>query len=349
MSAQVSPLVSVIVPIYNVEKYLPKCLDSILSQSLKDIEVIGVDDGSTDRSGEILDNYADRDSRVRVVHQLNAGLGPARNAGISFAKGLFIGFVDSDDWVHSDFFESLYHAAVNNHSDIAIGGIETWTDGKLAEAQSHPLAGSTLHNYVEIAPYRKLLYGRLPNDHETKPFPVSVWAGIYRAEIIRDCEISFDDVLSEDVFFNLDTLKAAKSVTYLNKNGYCYRKDCQESITRTYKESTLSRYVAFFQKLYFYAQDEYEADECVLRANRKILDYARSLSFMIEKSDLSYRQKCSALRNLISLREFKDAINAYPIEKIPLFQSVFLKALIGGNFALTLLLVRIRMMIRGEK
>ncbi len=76
MSAQVSPLVSVIVPIYNVEKYLPKCLDSILSQTLKAIEVIGVDDGLTDCSGEILDNYANRDSRVRVVHQLNAGLAP---------------------------------------------------------------------------------------------------------------------------------------------------------------------------------------------------------------------------------------------------------------------------------
>lgn len=349
MSAQELPLVSVIVPIYNVEKYLPKCLDSILEQTLTQIEIIGVDDGSTDRSGEILDNYAKKDPRVRVVHQSNAGLGPARNTGLSIAKGSYIGFVDSDDWINDDFFESLFQAAMDNRSDIAIGGIQTWTDGKLANVQLHPLAGKTLHHFAEIAPYRKLLYGRIPDDRETKPFPVSVWAGIYKTSMIRGGDILFDDVLSEDVFFNLDALKIAKSVTYLDINGYCYRKDCQDSITRTYKDETLARYTAFFRKLYIYAQDEDEAVECALRTDRKVLDYARSLSFMIEKSNLSFKQKCHALRNLVNSREFNHSINAYPVEKLPLFQSVFLKALVGNNYALVLLLVRIRMMVRGEK
>lgn len=113
------PKVSVIVPVYNVEKFLPRCLDSILSQSLEDIEVICVDDGSPDNSIDILRRYEARDSRVRIIRQENRGLGGARNTGLDAASGEYIGFVDSDDWIDADFYEKLYRAAVDNGADIA--------------------------------------------------------------------------------------------------------------------------------------------------------------------------------------------------------------------------------------
>lgn len=104
-----NPLVSVIVPVYDVERYLPCCVESILNQTLTDFELILVDDGSPDRCGELCDAYARRDSRIRVIHQPNSGLSAARNAGLEVARGLLVGFIDSDDWVLPEYLERLIH------------------------------------------------------------------------------------------------------------------------------------------------------------------------------------------------------------------------------------------------
>lgn len=349
VSASQRPKVSIVVPVYNVEKYISNCLDSLVGQTMSDIEIIVVDDGSPDASGDIADNYAASDTRIRVLHQKNGGLGFARNSGIDAASGEFIGFVDSDDWVHRDYFESLYQASLLAKADIVVGGIETWTDGKLVNSEVHPLAGKTLCGFLDIQPYRKLFYGRLPGDFETEPFPVAVWTGIYKADLIKAAKITFDDVLSEDVFFNLQALKIANTVSYINSCGYCYRKDCQDSITRTYKDSTLASFSDFFQKLREFAQEEDEAEECVLRVDRKVVDYIRALAFMVEKSDMSQSQKCQALRKVVETSDFKRSCVSYPVNKLPFFQAAFLTSLIEHRFLAALFMVRIRMMIRGEK
>lgn len=115
--------VSIIVPVYNVEKYLRKCLDSLINQTLKDIEIICINDGSTDKSLEILEEYKNRDSRIILLNQENSGQSVARNRGIEIAKGEYIGFVDPDDWIDLDYYEKLYNAASTNNTDIAVGGI----------------------------------------------------------------------------------------------------------------------------------------------------------------------------------------------------------------------------------
>ena len=100
--------ISIIVPVYNVEKYLEKCIDSILNQSYQNLEIILIDDGSTDNSGSICDEYKKKDQRVQVIHQKNQGQSSARNAGLNIAKGSYIGFVDSDDWIEQNMYEKLY-------------------------------------------------------------------------------------------------------------------------------------------------------------------------------------------------------------------------------------------------
>ena len=109
------PKISVIVPVYNVEKYLARCLDSIINQTLADIEIICINDGSTDNSLEILNDYAKKDSRIKIIDQTNAGLSCARNAGMQIAQGEYIGFVDSDDWIDLDFYEKLVCFCILNH------------------------------------------------------------------------------------------------------------------------------------------------------------------------------------------------------------------------------------------
>ena len=112
------PKVSVVVPVYNVEKYLEQCLDSIVNQTLKDIEIICVDDGSTDKSGEILDKYVTEDDRVKVIHKKNSGYGNSMNIGFDAAQGEYIGIIESDDYAELNMFESLYECAVENNLDV---------------------------------------------------------------------------------------------------------------------------------------------------------------------------------------------------------------------------------------
>ena len=114
----ISPKVSIIVPIYNVEKYLRQCLDSIVNQTLKDIEIILVDDGSTDSCPSICDEYASKDKRIIVIHKENAGLGAAYNTGLDIAKGDYIGFVESDDFIELNMYEELYERAVQTGVDL---------------------------------------------------------------------------------------------------------------------------------------------------------------------------------------------------------------------------------------
>ena len=113
-------LISIIVPVYNVEQYLRKCIESIKNQTYTNIEIIIVDDGSTDNSGAICDELKQTDNRIQVLHKKNGGLSDARNAGLKIAKGEFVGFVDSDDYIKEDMFETLYKLNKEHHSDIAI-------------------------------------------------------------------------------------------------------------------------------------------------------------------------------------------------------------------------------------
>ena len=115
--------ISVVVPVYNVEAYLERCLDSLINQTLSDIEIICVNDGSTDSSPEKLEEFAKKDSRIKIINQENGGLSAARNTGIEAATGEYIGFVDSDDYVDLDFYEKLYNAATSHNADISCTSI----------------------------------------------------------------------------------------------------------------------------------------------------------------------------------------------------------------------------------
>lgn len=122
------PLISVIIPIYKVEIYLKQCIDSILAQTYKNLEIILVNDGSPDRCGIICDEYAQQDSRIVVIHKKNGGLSDARNAGLRICNGEYIVFVDSDDWMELDGIETLYRLAAENSADLVIGGVEKIDD-----------------------------------------------------------------------------------------------------------------------------------------------------------------------------------------------------------------------------
>ncbi len=202
--------VSVIVPVYNVEKFLARCLDSILDQSLHDIEVVCVDDGSPDGSIDILRRYEARDSRVRVIRQPNRGLGGARNTGIEAASGEYVGFVDSDDLIDRDFYEKLYAAASRTGADIACTDLISHHGDKVKKR--------IVYDEEHIAE-------DVQERFETGQCPPSFYVmnKIYRRSMLMDAQLRFrEHVVFEDLDFTAKAVYAARRIVTVPGTAYRY-------------------------------------------------------------------------------------------------------------------------------
>lgn len=200
------PEISVIVPVYKVEKYLRKCVDSILAQSFTDFELWLVDDGSPDRCGAICDEYASQDERVRVIHKKNGGLSDARNAALDVMQGKYVFFVDSDDWISSDALESTYAAIQRTGAKVATGNIvSAYEDGR-EEVLYAPVQEETV------------LYGEEMLKTLLRP---NAWNRLYDAELFRDLRYPVGK-LYEDVFVYHRILDQIDSMVLTGRNSYYY-------------------------------------------------------------------------------------------------------------------------------
>lgn len=179
------PKVSVVVPIYNVEKYLRKCVDSILAQSLKEIEVILIDDGSPDKCGEIIDGYAKADKRVKAVHQKNSGYSISVNKGIDLARGEYIGIIESDDFIEKDMYEKLYADAKKNKTDVT-KGLFYYYNPTLPKAQQNKVYENPMYVDLRYAPAGAFKLSEWPR---MIGFHASIWSSIYRADFIKKIKI----------------------------------------------------------------------------------------------------------------------------------------------------------------
>lgn len=210
-----SYLVSVIIPVYNIEKYVSKCLDSVKNQTLQDIEIIIVDDGSTDHSGQICDEYAAKDERIRVLHKSNGGLSSARNDGIKLSTAPFLLFVDGDDWVESDICEAPYRMACANHADLVLFSYKrVYNDGTVRNFETNQDSG--ILTEAEAIHYNTFMTW-------------AVWTGLYSRKIF-DHVLFPDGKLHEDTGTSHRFIHAAQTIYLLNKSLYNYRIDRAGSI-----------------------------------------------------------------------------------------------------------------------
>ena len=338
------PKVSIIVPIYGTERYLAQCVDSLLAQTLTDIEIILVDDGSPDNSGAIADAYARQDRRVRVIHQNNAGLGPARNAGMEAAAGEYLGFVDSDDWVCPEMFRRLYEAAGRENADIAVSGHRDMAGDRILVSKVHPLAGRTLTSEEELRSVRRQLFGHAPWDKEAEAFPMSVCMSLYRKEMVNTHALRFREIMSEDTIFNLDAYACANVMVFTDGTDYCYRKENQASITQSFSHHKGQRFLRFLQTLAQMA--EQEDGECVLRSKRMAIDYCRLYVGQVAGSNLSFREKKREVRLFVRQEGMKDCWDGYPIKTLPAQQRIFQEMILHGRYGAALMLHRLRHCMR---
>lgn len=208
-----NPKISVIVPVYNVEKYLPTCLDSIIAQSYKNLEIIVVDDGAKDSSGAICDEYAKKDVRIVALHKQNGGLSDARNYGMQFMTGDYISFIDSDDYVHPDYISTLYNNLVENDADISICNFEKTNE--VRKPKTNELTDDEIHVYNTIDSLGQLLCGKY-----SLPFTIAC-GKLFKRYIFNDIRFPKGKHYEDSATDHLWYAKAQKTV-YTNRALYYY-------------------------------------------------------------------------------------------------------------------------------
>lgn len=213
-----TPAISVIVPVYNVEKYLDECIESICTSTLKDIEILLIDDGATDSSGNKCDKWAKKDNRIKVFHKTNGGLSDARNFGIDHAKGEFLAFVDSDDKIHPDMLSKLYTTCQENKTKVAICDLFLWENGT-----AHPvydLNNSFIQQEIDF--YQ--LSGMFHN---------TAWRKIYHNSLFANKKVRFPfNLLHEDIGFWWIIMSQIDLISVVNEPLYYYRQDNLSSICK---------------------------------------------------------------------------------------------------------------------
>lgn len=237
-------LISVIVPVYNVEKYLKKCIKSIMSQSYTNLEIILINDGSTDNSGKICDELKEQDKRIKVIHKSNGGLSDARNAGLKIANGKYIGFVDSDDYIAEDMFETLYNINKKYNSDISIVSFyEIYKDKVIGVRDS-----KKLQELTKIDAMKELLI-----DTNIQSY---AWNKLFRRELFEGLEFPTNKNF-EDIATTLLLFEKANKVVLLEKPKYYYvRRDDSIVGVRNYK--TYKDYLDVIYDKYKYLDGRYE-------------------------------------------------------------------------------------------
>lgn len=203
-----NPIISVIIPIFNVEKYLKRCVDSIINQTYKNLEIILVDDGSTDECPGICDDYAKKDGRIKVIHKENGGLSDARNAGMKTASGEYIGFVDSDDWIDLQTYSLVLQKMFDTQSQIGAFNIISVSDGDFSP---------DLSDKFEVLDSQKAIENTIDN---VKVKTVA-WNKLYHRSVLKDLSFKIGR-LNEDEFFTFYALDKAERIVYLYRQCYYY-------------------------------------------------------------------------------------------------------------------------------
>lgn len=335
------PKVSVIIPIYNTEKYLSRCMKSVLKQTLKDIEIILVDDESPDHAPEMCDKYAKADSRIKVIHKKNGGLGYARNSGMELATGEYVAFLDSDDYVDIKMYEALYCVAKEKQCDVVLSGYYfVDRDGNISDCKN-----SMAKTVYENDGVKKVLFGTLgaaPEDWADNILGMSVWRGIYSLNAIKKNEIQFPserEYICEDAIFHIDFFAQAKRAAIIEEPMYYYCNN-PESLSRVFRKDRFEKDKIVYQKEYEMLEKYGILDEGKTYIDRMFLTFARV--FLTEAVyQLSVKEAMGWIEQIMNDNLLVKILREYPYQKNPKKQRLFNSILKKQNRFFAFLLLKI--------
>ena len=238
-------MISVIVPVYNVEKHLEKCIKSILNQTYKDFEIILIDDGSTDKSSQICDEFAIKYNKIKVLHQQNRGQGSARNAGLEIAKGDYIAFIDSDDFIHPDYLRLLFQASTETDADISICNYLLFENDEIVSFENEEIKTIT-----EFNNYNVFLPDIVFNYRQQVMLEV-VWNKLYKRKLFN--EIRFPEVkIHEDTGIYYKLLFSSKKIVFIENTLYFYYKNQKGTMASGFSEKKFACINFYLEEIDFF-------------------------------------------------------------------------------------------------
>lgn len=312
--------ISVIVPVYNVEKYISECIESLINQTFKDIEIILINDGSTDRTGEICRKYSEDDNRILLIDKENEGLSIARNTGLSMAKGEYIAFVDSDDFIDHNMLEIMYDKAIETKADII-------------KCNARILRGPSKHNRLkETEVYSKLLEKVdfieeiVKKDIVIGNNSMVAWGNLYKKDIIESNKLKFVKIIGlEDYLFNMQYFKYVERYCLISNRLYNYRV-LNNSLSRTFNPNIFNDllFVENERQIFFEELNMSDKENEIL-ASKWLLKYIDSIIYLMHlyKNKLSKNEKYEYIYNIVTnhivrnnIRKLKDNNRMNLLEKL---------------------------------
>ena len=337
-------MISVIIPVYNVEQFLLRCVDSVRRQTYRNLEIILVDDGSPDRCPELCEEIKSMDARVKVVHKANGGLGFARNSGLDVATGTYVTFIDSDDWITDDHIENLYQEIKTANVDAVIGSYMSVTSR--GDVHPHPVKLDQ-RVYEGCALQEKIVLSLIGTDIDY-PQDVQIEASccmnLYRLDVIQERGLRFPSekvAISEDLFFNIDFFCSVNRVSVINEMGYCYVENVS-SISRKYDQGRLDRTISFYHAMYEKLKQYKLEDQVGYRLMRTFLMDIRVAVRMIIRSDMEKKKKFQNIQDILENEQVKAVLTTYPIETYIPAMRLLTKWMREGNVRGVYNLMRLR-------
>ena len=314
------PIISVIIPVYNIKNYLEECLNSVMNQTLKEIEIILVDDGSTDGSAKICDDFASIDARIKVVHQKNQGAGMARNTGIEIASGKYITFTDGDDYLETSAFETLINTIKTHNLDAIRLSYNTFREVGQFSHSNHDGRLEIFESKEDVRQIQLSTFSR-PWDKSVKDINLggSPWGIIIKADIIKDNNIRFlseRQIISEDYIFNYDCLKYVNRIAKLYDTLYHYR-ITPNSITRSPKLDNVVRTITTSELMTEKFRNDGFADSAKLYAMGFCIEVLRVHLKNIFISTMPFSKKIEWAKQQSRLPYIKTIFDQYPWQSLP--------------------------------
>ncbi|WP_270749107.1 glycosyltransferase family 2 protein [Lactobacillus amylovorus] len=345
-------LISVVVPVYNTEKYLKRCLLSLVDQTYKKIQIIVVDDGSTDNSGKICDSFAKNNSHIQVIHKVNGGLSSARNCGLQYCRGDYVTFLDSDDWFSNDYIEKCVCELNKEHVDLLL---TPYIREYSRKSIFNPLF-SNKYKLFDSKEINDIILARLfgPSENELR-FPARVddlstaWGKFY---LTSKCKlIKFVDtkiIGTEDAWFNINYVYNIESAEYFEKTAYHYNKENDNSLVRKYNPKLFIRWCNLYARMECFISKKNLADSFRKRLDNRIICNLIGLSNNIFNSSLPVYKKYLCEKDILNQKIYNQKFLNFSFENLSFSWRIFFKLCSKKQAAFLTLFIPIGEKLKGK-
>ena len=325
------PLISVVIPVYNAAPYLPKCINSLLQQTYQNLEIILIDDGGTDHSPMLCDQYSQEDERIISIHISNSGVSAARNVGIAHCHGDYLMFLDADDWIEPETCRMALASALEFRADVVFWPFccEYTDDGKNSVPKPLFLSEDHYFDEKETRDLYRLYVGPF-GPYLKKPYLQDrlspVWGKLYRAPLIKEYGLRFVDISkigSEDTLFNIEVFSNVHRAVYLNHYWHHYRKSSGGTLTAAYKPGLTDCFFRLFEHIRAHLKENNESAVFYTALNNRIVLSLIGLGQNEVRNHTELKRSIAAIRSIITNSVYREAMADFPVHELPLWSRIF--------------------------